>query len=165
MTVGQNVAFPLIEHTKMKKPERGERVEQVLRMVGLPDVQKKMPGQLSGGQRKRVALAAGDRAGALHGAVRRAHDGAGPDPLGCHQRTHRDAERGTGDHEYCRDARHDKRQQDRGSDGALVRDGGVVCDGEPEKFHQTSNQLVQRFINGQADEEDLKAIREGFEKR
>ncbi|MEX2389844.1 MAG: ATP-binding cassette domain-containing protein, partial [Phycisphaeraceae bacterium] len=57
MTVGENVAFPLVEHSTKTAEARGARVEQVLEMVGLPGIQDKMPADLSGGQRKRVALA------------------------------------------------------------------------------------------------------------
>lgn len=57
MTVGQNVAFPLIEHDHLKTAEAREVAEQKLRMVGLADIQDKWPADLSGGQKKRVALA------------------------------------------------------------------------------------------------------------
>jgi phospholipid/cholesterol/gamma-HCH transport system ATP-binding protein len=57
MTVGENVGFPLLEHTKMEPKQRLDRVKQVLSMVGLVDAMDKMPVDLSGGQRKRIALA------------------------------------------------------------------------------------------------------------
>ncbi len=57
LTVEENVAFPLVEHTKKKPEEIKEIVKRVLGMVGLPDVGSKMPAELSGGQKKRVALA------------------------------------------------------------------------------------------------------------
>ena len=63
MTVGDNVAFPLREHTQMKEAEIGDLVAESLRDVGLSGVEGKMPSELSGGMRKRVALA---RAIALH---------------------------------------------------------------------------------------------------
>jgi len=56
-TVAQNIAFPLVEHTDKKPDEIAKIVEQKLRMVGLSGVGAKMPAELSGGQRKRVALA------------------------------------------------------------------------------------------------------------
>src|SRR5690606_11602375 len=49
--------FPLIEHGTRDKREQRERCEQVLGMVGLSGIGEKMPADLSGGQRKRVALA------------------------------------------------------------------------------------------------------------
>ena len=58
MTVGQNIAFYLREHN----PELAEtilktRVAEALKMVGMEDTQYKMPSDLSGGMRKRAALA------------------------------------------------------------------------------------------------------------
>ncbi|MBI5015238.1 MAG: ABC transporter ATP-binding protein [Deltaproteobacteria bacterium] len=57
MTVGENVAFPLIEHTRLSRAEIDARVSELLRVVGLPGTEEKMPSELSGGMRKRVGLA------------------------------------------------------------------------------------------------------------
>jgi phospholipid/cholesterol/gamma-HCH transport system ATP-binding protein len=57
MNVGDNVAFPLREQTKMKEPEIHRIIIDLLRAVGLVDVDAKMPSELSGGMRKRVGLA------------------------------------------------------------------------------------------------------------
>ncbi len=57
MNVEQNVGFPLREHTTKTPREIAETVAEKLSMVGLPGTQKKMPSELSGGMRKRVALA------------------------------------------------------------------------------------------------------------
>ncbi|MDX2119361.1 MAG: ABC transporter ATP-binding protein [Planctomycetota bacterium] len=57
MDIEENIAFPLREHTKMSISERRERVRDALRLVDLDGVERKLPSQLSGGQRKRVALA------------------------------------------------------------------------------------------------------------
>ena len=57
MNVFDNVAFPMREHTAMEPGEIKNRVAEKLSMVGLPGTQKKMPSELSGGMRKRVALA------------------------------------------------------------------------------------------------------------
>jgi len=63
MTVGENIAFPLKEQTKMKDEEIKKIVTDRLRAVGLPGVEDKMPSELSGGMKKRVGLA---RAIAMH---------------------------------------------------------------------------------------------------
>ncbi len=57
MTVEENIAFPLIEHTDLRRGQRRERVMEALETVDLAGVDEKLPSQLSGGQRKRVALA------------------------------------------------------------------------------------------------------------
>jgi phospholipid/cholesterol/gamma-HCH transport system ATP-binding protein len=57
MNVEQNIAFPVVEHTDKPPEEVARIVAEKLQMVGLPGIQKKMPSELSGGMRKRVALA------------------------------------------------------------------------------------------------------------
>ncbi len=57
MTVGQNVAFPLIEAGIKDADELQRRVSEVLEIVRLPGQEEKMPSDLSGGMKKRVALA------------------------------------------------------------------------------------------------------------
>ena len=58
MTIGQNVAFPLLQHTELSEAEVQQRVLDQLADVGLPDsVIDKKPAELSGGMRKRVGVA------------------------------------------------------------------------------------------------------------
>lgn len=57
MTVFENVAFPLEEKTKLSKGEIRDRVHMALEVVGLFGVDAKYPDELSGGMKKRVALA------------------------------------------------------------------------------------------------------------
>ncbi len=58
MSVGQNVAFPLRQHRRMKPSEIRDKVHLRLAEVGLPEaVVTKKPAELSGGMRKRVGLA------------------------------------------------------------------------------------------------------------
>ncbi|WP_028845134.1 ABC transporter ATP-binding protein [Thermodesulfovibrio thiophilus] len=57
MTVYDNVAFPLTEKTKLDKKEIHEKVMKALSDVGLQGMEYKYPAELSGGMRKRVALA------------------------------------------------------------------------------------------------------------
>jgi phospholipid/cholesterol/gamma-HCH transport system ATP-binding protein len=57
MTVLDNIAFPLREHTKFSEKEIKSKVQDVLRFVDLEDVEEKFPAELSGGMKKRVGLA------------------------------------------------------------------------------------------------------------
>ncbi len=57
MTVFENVAFPLREHTKASEKEIADTVHQKLEVVGLRNIDHKYPAELSGGMRKRVGLA------------------------------------------------------------------------------------------------------------
>jgi phospholipid/cholesterol/gamma-HCH transport system ATP-binding protein len=57
MNVADNVAFPVREHSDRPPEEVAAIVAEKLTLVGLPGIQEKMPAELSGGMRKRVALA------------------------------------------------------------------------------------------------------------
>src|SRR5262249_47164849 len=57
MTVFENVAFPLREHTSLDECTIADEVHDRLEAVGLRDVDGLLPGELSGGMVKRVALA------------------------------------------------------------------------------------------------------------
>jgi len=57
MTVGDNVAFGLREHTDKSEAEIGRIVKEKLALVGLEGVEQMMPNELSGGMKKRVGLA------------------------------------------------------------------------------------------------------------
>jgi phospholipid/cholesterol/gamma-HCH transport system ATP-binding protein len=57
MTVGENVGFNLIEHTNKSSKEILMRVDEALELVGLKGIQALRPSELSGGMKKRVALA------------------------------------------------------------------------------------------------------------
>jgi phospholipid/cholesterol/gamma-HCH transport system ATP-binding protein len=57
MTIGDNVAFPLEREGKLEVGEIRARVAEKLRAVGLAGSEEKFPNQLSGGMRKRAALA------------------------------------------------------------------------------------------------------------
>jgi len=57
LTVAQNVAFPLERHSRMSEAEINDRVHELLSRVGVENAAAKLPGEISGGMRKRVALA------------------------------------------------------------------------------------------------------------
>ena len=57
LTVGENVALPLLQHTNKSVDEIEEIVEQKLQMVGLTGFEDLRPDEISGGMKKRVGLA------------------------------------------------------------------------------------------------------------
>jgi len=57
LSVAENVAFPLIRHSRMSADELAKRVCDVLSEVGMDRESKKLPSQLSGGMQKRVGVA------------------------------------------------------------------------------------------------------------
>jgi len=57
MNVFQNVSLPLFEHTKLTHQEIEKLVKEKLSLVGLTDILHRMPAELSGGMKKRVAFA------------------------------------------------------------------------------------------------------------
>ena len=57
LTAFENVEFPLLLKTRMKAKERRQRVEEMLKNVGLEDLMQRKPSEMSGGQQQRVAIA------------------------------------------------------------------------------------------------------------
>lgn len=57
LTVFDNVAFPLREKTRLSRAEIATEVREMLQKVGLADMDYKFPAELSGGMKKRAALA------------------------------------------------------------------------------------------------------------
>lgn len=162
MTVQQNIEFPLIEHTQMGREDRAKRVARVLGMVGLDGMQKMFPGSLSGGQRKRAALA---RAVVLSPCmVLYDEPTTGLDPIRAGVINELIVELGRRLGITSIAVTHDMHSANHIADRmVLLYDGKVVCDGDPKTFHESKNELVQRFIHGQADVADLELIRRGFE--
>src|SRR4029453_12424693 len=57
LTVGENVGYKLSEELRWPAADAGARVQEVLGFVGLQEFADRMPSELSGGQRRRVAIA------------------------------------------------------------------------------------------------------------
>lgn len=161
MDVGQNVEFPLVEHTNMTESERDERVDRVLRMVGLSGLQRKWPGSMSGGQQKRVALA---RAIVLEPSlVMYDEPTTGLDPIRADLINELIIALNTKFGITSIVVTHDMASAAKIADRMLLLyDGNIICDGDPETFLRSENPLVQRFIQGQADQIELDSIQQGL---
>jgi phospholipid/cholesterol/gamma-HCH transport system ATP-binding protein len=57
LSVFENVAYPLREHTRMSLGEITDRVHRFLALVGMPGTDELLPSELSGGMRRRVGIA------------------------------------------------------------------------------------------------------------
>jgi phospholipid/cholesterol/gamma-HCH transport system ATP-binding protein len=158
LTVKENVGFPVVEHTH-KPPEEVERiVANKLRLVGLPEAGSKMPGELSGGQKKRVALA---RAIALEPEVILYDEPTtGLDPV-----------RSDVINELIlklqRELKvtsivvtHDMNSAFKVADRiVMLHEGHLIFDGTPEEIQKSTNPAVQRFVLGEADEQELATLK------
>jgi len=162
MSVGENVAFPLVEHTELDEPERRACVRRVLDLVGLGEMIDKMPTDLSGGQQRRVALA---RAVVLQPAlVLYDEPTTGLDPVRADVINELILALAKNMGISSIVVTHDMASANKIADRMiLLHEGRVICDGRPDQFRASDNAIAQRFIHGEADEEDIRAIRAAFD--
>jgi phospholipid/cholesterol/gamma-HCH transport system ATP-binding protein len=149
MNVGENVGFGLIEHDQISRRELLERVEESLAMVDLCGIEHLSPAELSGGMKKRVALA---RAICIRPEIILYDEPTtGVDPI-------------TADsiNELIR-ALHDKLKVTSvvvthdmksayrvGDKLAMLYQGVIIAEGTPEEIQKTKHPVVYQFINGLA---------------
>lgn len=145
LNVYENVAFPLKEHTSLKKKEIDRIVEEKLRLVGLDRIQHKMPAELSGGMRKRVGLA---RAIALSPQIVLYDEPTtGLDPLmtASVNQLIRDTQENL--HLTSVIISHDLESTFNLADKiAMLHEGKIVAEGSPEEFQNTEHPFVRKFI-------------------
>jgi len=149
LTVGENVGFGLIEHTSLSHKAIQERAEESLELVGLKGIQGLRPSELSGGMKKRVAIARaicvkpeiilydepttgldpimGD---AMNDLIIQMHDKLKITSLA---------------------VTHDMKSAYKiGSRIAMMYQGKIIQLGKPEEIRNSSNLIVQQFITGSA---------------
>lgn len=160
MTVGENILFPMEEAEWSDDPARRQRVREVLAMVGLEGVEGKMPEELSGGQKKRVALA---RAIVLNPEVIFYDEPTtGLDPIRSDLINEliirlQSALNATGVV-----VTHDMNSVRRVADRVLMLyNGRFIADAAPDHLERVPNETVRRFILGKASDEELKELDAG----
>ena len=149
MTIGENVGFALIEHTELGERAVRERVEEALELVGLKGIQDLKPSELSGGMKKRVALA---RAICIRPEILLYDEPTtGLDPimsdaineliLSLHDRLKVTSIVVTHDMVSAYKV---------GSRIAMMYQGKIIEIGSPEEIRNTANPVVRQFITGSA---------------
>jgi phospholipid/cholesterol/gamma-HCH transport system ATP-binding protein len=150
MSVADNVAFPLQEHTRKSPAEVRDIVERKLAAVGLSGMGRKLPAELSGGMRKRAGLA---RALALDpDIVLFDEPTSGLDPVMaaavCELITRtREESRAT-----CVVISHDiPATLAMAHDISMLYNGTIIAQGPPDFFRDNPDPVVRQFVEGRAD--------------
>jgi phospholipid/cholesterol/gamma-HCH transport system ATP-binding protein len=164
MTVEQNVCFPMLEHPDRVPGERAERCQTVLELVGMSGTEHKRPAELSGGQRKRVALA---RAIALHPRVILYDEPTtGLDPIRSDSINRLIMKL---QHELQVTSivvTHDMSSAYKIADRiVMLYDGRFVADGTPEQIRTSTDPWVRGFVEGRATEEAMAGLESASEEK
>lgn len=157
LTVYENVAFPLREHTHMEEEEIDNVVQQKLTMVGLPEVGKKMPAELSGGQRKRVAMA---RAIAMNPEVILYDEPTtGLDPIRSDVINEMILKLQRELKVTSITVTHDMNSAFKIANRiVMLHEGKLIFDGTPADIQATQQPVVKRFVAGEADASELATL-------
>lgn len=157
MTVAQNIAFPIMEHTRRSPAEIADTVAEKLRLVGLDGFQNRRPGELSGGQKKRVALA---RAIALDPEVVLYDEPTtGLDPVRADVINELILKLQQELHVTGVVVTHDITSAYKVADRiVMLHQGEIIADGTPDWFRGSTDRRVRRFVDGKADPSDLQAL-------
>jgi phospholipid/cholesterol/gamma-HCH transport system ATP-binding protein len=159
LSVRENILFPIQQHTKITDWDKVEElVKAKLAMVGLDGYQNYYPMNLSGGQRKRVALA---RAIALNPEVMLYDEPTtGLDPIRSDiiNELILKLERELNVTSVV--VTHDMTSAYKVGDRIIMlHNGKVIADGDADHIRNHPHPTVQQFINGQVSEDDLAVLR------
>ncbi|MCX5696260.1 MAG: ABC transporter ATP-binding protein [Candidatus Omnitrophica bacterium] len=147
MTVGENVGFGLIEFDHLTHRKLLERIESSLAMVGLHGIGSLMPSELSGGMRKRVALA---RAICIKPEIILYDEPTtGVDPITADSINELIKSMHDKLNVTSIVVTHDITSAYKVADKiAMLYQGRIIAEGTPEEIQKTKNPVVHQFING-----------------
>jgi len=152
MTVFENVALPLREQLHLAGTEVDARVRRTLELVDLRGIENELPGELSGGMRKRVAFA---RA-IVHQPKILVYDEptAGLDPLTTEYVTEALLQGKNQLHMTALVITHDLTTAFQVADRiGLLHEGQIVADAPPDEFRSSSHPAVAAFLKDWAERE------------
>jgi phospholipid/cholesterol/gamma-HCH transport system ATP-binding protein len=153
MTIFDNVAFPLVEHTKLSKKEIEKRVFETLEMVGLEAkrVAYLYPHELSGGMRKRAATARAIIMTPKY--ILYDEPTSGLDPIISDKITRMIMNLNRNYNMTSVVISHDLKETFKSADFVAMLHNGVIIEyGDVESFKSSSNPIVRAFIEGNAEE-------------
>lgn len=150
LTVGENVALPLKEHTDLDPDIISIIVKVKLELVGLTGFEALKPYEISGGMKKRVALA---RAISLDPKIVFYDEpGAGLDPITARVIDHLLMDLSKKLKMTSVVVTHEMKSAFRIADRMIVLEGGkVVAQGTPDEIKNSNHPYVNQFINGEID--------------
>jgi len=153
LSVGENVAFPLREKGGISNDEIRAEVARALKIVDLPNQEKKWPAELSGGMRKRVALA---RAAIARPALMLYDEPtAGLDPIVSDSINKLMVRLGKELNMTSVIVTHDMvSARQVGTRIAMLHEGRIYCVDRPEVVLESQDPIVNRFVNGISDASD-----------
>jgi phospholipid/cholesterol/gamma-HCH transport system ATP-binding protein len=150
LSVGDNVGLPLREHTKVNETQVGLVVREKLHLVGLEGVEDMRPSSLSGGMKKRAALA---RALALNPKIMLYDEPTtGLDPITADviNRLIRRLQERLGMTSIA--VTHDMRSAYHIADRiAMLHEGRIHAIGTPDEIQATRDPILRQFIEGSSD--------------
>ena len=150
ITIWENVGFGLRRHTRLPDEEIKMKAIEKLKLVGLENVEDRMPAEISGGMRKRVSLA---RAIAMEPAIILYDEPTtGLDPIMSHVIDELMIRMREKLEVTSIVITHDMESAYRIADHiAMLYKGEIIERGTPEEIRNTSNEIVRQFIQGEVE--------------
>ena len=149
-TVARNVGFPLVQHSHYRQDKIDRIVREKLGLVGMSDMESRLPAELSGGQQRRVALA---RAIVLAPEVILYDEPTtGLDPIRAETINELIVKLQRELQITSVVVTHDMHSAYKIADRIVMLSGGrIIADGSPEQIRNSHNTQVLRFIHGQSE--------------